>query len=36
VPANEISPGSYYVRLYTRNPDGTEQRIRGTYFFTVQ
>jgi hypothetical protein len=36
VPANEISPGIYYVRLYTRNPDGTEQRIRGTYFFTVQ
>ena len=31
VPANEISPGSYYVRLYAG-----EQRIRGTYFFTVQ
>lgn len=31
VPANEISPGSYYVRLYA-----DEQRIRGTYFFTVQ
>lgn len=31
VPANEIRPGSYYVRLYAG-----EQRIRGTYFFTVQ
>lgn len=31
VPANEISPGTYYVRLYAG-----EQRIRGTYFFTVQ
>ena len=31
VPANEIRPGSYYVRLYA-----AEQRIRGTYVFTVQ
>jgi hypothetical protein len=29
--ANEITPGSYYIRLYAG-----EQRIRGTYFFTVQ
>jgi hypothetical protein len=36
VPANEIGPGSYFVRLYATNPDGTEQRIRGTYFFAVQ
>jgi len=36
MPANEISPGSYFVRLYAANPDGTEQRIRGSYFFTVQ
>jgi hypothetical protein len=33
--ANEISRGSYFVRLYAQNPDGTEQRIRGSYFFTV-
>jgi hypothetical protein len=36
VPANEIGPGSYFVRLYATNPNGTEQRIRGTYFFAVQ
>ncbi len=36
VPANEISPGSYIIRLYAVNPDGSEQRIRGSYFFTVQ
>jgi hypothetical protein len=36
VPANEMGPGSYFVRLYATNPDGTEQRIRGTYFFAVQ
>lgn len=36
VPANEISPGSYIIRLYATNPDGAEQRIRGSYFFTVQ
>jgi methionine-rich copper-binding protein CopC len=36
VPANEISPGSYFVRLYAVNPDRTEQRIRGSYFFTVR
>ena len=36
VPANEISPGSYFVRLYAVNPDRSEQRIRGTYFFTVR
>jgi hypothetical protein len=36
VPANEISPGSYFVRLYAENPDGVEQRIRGSYVFTVQ
>jgi len=35
VPANEISPGSYIIRLYATNPDGAEQRIRGSYFFTV-
>jgi methionine-rich copper-binding protein CopC len=36
VPANEISPGSYIVRLYAVNPDGNEQRIHGNYLFAVQ
>ena len=35
IPANEIAPGSYIIRLYAVNPDGTEQRIRGNYFFNV-
>ena len=35
VPANEIGLGSYIIRLYATNPDGAEQRIRGSYFFTV-
>lgn len=36
VPANEIAPGSYIVRLYAVNPEGTEQRIHGSYYFAVQ
>ncbi len=35
IPANEITPGSYIIRLYALNPDGTEQRIRGSYLFNV-
>lgn len=35
IPANEIAPGSYIIRLYVVNPDGTEQRIRGNYFLNV-
>jgi methionine-rich copper-binding protein CopC len=36
VPANEIKRGSYIIRLYAVNPDGSEQRIRGSYFFNVE
>ena len=35
IPANEIAPGSYIIRLYAVSPDGAEQRIRGNYFFSV-
>ena len=35
IPANEIGPGSYIIRLYAVNPDGSEQRVRGNYFFNV-
>lgn len=35
IPANEIAPGSYIIRLYAVNPDGSEQRIRGNYLFNV-
>ena len=36
IPANEITRGSYYIHLHSVNPDGSEQRVRGSYFFTVQ
>ena len=35
VPAKEIAPGTYRVRLYAVNPDGSELRIRGNYFLNV-
>ena len=35
IPANEITRGTYFIRVYGVNPDATEQRIRGSYFFTV-
>ena len=35
IPANEITRGTYYIRVYGTTPDGTEQRIRGSYFFAV-
>ena len=35
IPANEIAPGRYIIRLYAVNPDGTEQRVRGNYLFNV-
>ena len=36
IPANEIARGSYIIRLYAVNPDGTETRIRGSYYFNVE
>ena len=35
IPANEIPRGSYIIRLYAVNPDGTESRVRGSYYFSV-
>ena len=35
IPANELTRGSYIIRVYAVNADGTEQRIRGNYFFNV-
>ena len=35
IPANEITPGSYIIHLWAVNPDGSEQRIRGSYVFNV-
>lgn len=36
IPANEIRPGSYIIRLHAVNAEGTEQRVRGSYFFNVE
>ena len=36
IPADEITRGGYIIRLYAVISDGTEQRIRGSYFFTVE
>ena len=36
LPANEISRGSYSIRLYRVNPEGGERRIPGSYFFSVE
>jgi hypothetical protein len=36
IPANEITPGAYIIRLHAVNPDGTEQRVRGSYYLNVE
>ena len=36
IPAKETTPGGYIIHLYSVNPDGTEQRIRGNYVFNVE
>ena len=36
IPAQKISPGQYALKLFTINQDGTEQRVNGNYFFTVE
>ncbi len=36
VPTAEVPPGSYTIRLFAVNANGTEQRIRGSYYFDVE
>jgi hypothetical protein len=36
IPAAKLSRGQYALKLYRRNPDGSEQRVNGNYFFTVE
>ena len=36
IPAGDLARGTYYIRLYAMNPDGSEQRIRGSYIFNVE
>ena len=35
IPANKLAPGQYALKLFRKNPDGTEERVHGNYFFTV-
>jgi hypothetical protein len=36
IPANDLVPGRYALKLLRKNPDGTEQRISGSYFFDIE
>jgi len=36
VPPADVPPGSYTIKLFAVDADGTEQRIRGSYFFTIE
>lgn len=36
VPIEDVPRGSYTIRLFGLNPDGNEQRVRGSYFFNVE
>ena len=35
VPASDLKPGTYVIHLYEVKPDGTEQRVRGSYSFAA-
>lgn len=36
IPAADLKRGQYALQLFTIKADGTEQRVSGTYYFTVQ
>ena len=36
IPASELPPGRYALKLIAKLPDGQEQRLRGLYYFNVQ
>lgn len=36
IPAAQLARGQYAVKLFAIQPDGTEQRINGSYFFIVE
>lgn len=35
IPAAKLTPGQYTLKLFRKNPDGTEERVPGNYFFNV-
>jgi len=36
IPAGKLHPGQYALKLFQKNPDGTEERVPGNYFFIVE
>jgi len=34
--ATQLSRGQYALKLYVLKPDGTEERIKGSYFLSVK
>ncbi|HET6852229.1 MAG TPA: hypothetical protein VFH46_07885 [Pyrinomonadaceae bacterium] len=36
IPADELVPGRYALKLLRKNQDGTEDRVNGNYFFDVE
>ncbi len=36
VPASNLARGNYAIKMFTIAPDGSEQRVRGSYFFDVE
>lgn len=36
IPAGKLLPGLYALKLFQKNPDGTEERVPGNYFFIVE
>jgi hypothetical protein len=36
IAASQLRPAQYALKLFAINPDGSEQRIPGSYFFTVE
>ena len=36
IPADQLKPGQYALKLFRKNPDGTEEPVRGSYQFIVE
>jgi hypothetical protein len=36
MPAGELEPGRYSIKLFAKGPDGVERRITGNYLFTLE
>lgn len=36
IPANKLTRGQYSLKLFRKDPDGTETRVSGNYYFNVE